>query len=302
MRLLENFDAEQDAQEAVEVLFVHGITATMKQGRDDSFSLWVHEEDEMDAARDLLVQIRENPQMRPEIASRAKAMRSEAKKSAKSARHREARAREALAPKTGIGPVTMALIAACVIVAVLTKLGDDTAALRPFTFVGFEIIGETRALPRGWASYLVDQQWWRLLTPIFIHFGIMHIGFNGWWLKDLGSAIEREHSSKVLIAMVLIMGVTSNVAQYVIEGGFLFGGMSGVVFGLFGFIWIRGRFDPTSRLGMPKQTVMWMMAWFAICFTGIVGPIANTAHAVGLVVGGAWGFLTSGYLRRKFMR
>ena len=73
--------------------------------------------------------------------------------------------------------------------------------------------------------------------------------------------------------------------------------MSGVVYGLVGYVWIRGKFDAGSGLYLHSSTVTMMLIWFFVCLVGIMGPIANAAHAAGLVSGMAWGFLSS--LRRR---
>jgi GlpG protein len=75
--------------------------------------------------------------------------------------------------------------------------------------------------------------------------------------------------------------------------------MSGVVYGLFGYVWMRGHFDSASGYFLSRQDVIWMMLWLLVCCTGVIGPVANTAHAVGLLVGAGWGFLRSGYLQRR---
>ena len=79
-------------------------------------------------------------------------------------------------------------------------------------------------------------------------------------------------------------------AQYLLSGP-SFGGMSGVVYGLLGYIWMQGRFNPASGLSLQPQTVTMMILWFFLCLTGMVGHVANTVHAVGLAGGIAWGFL-----------
>ena len=112
------------------------------------------------------------------------------------------------------------------------------------------------------------------------------------WLKDLGYAIERRHGTLYFFLMILVVGVTSNLGQFLHKGP-SFGGMSGVVFGLLGYIWIRSRFDPRSGLQITKHTVIFMMIWFFLCLSGRIGNIANTAHGVGLVVGMLWGFVSA---------
>src|SRR5262249_13522307 len=130
-------------------------------------------------------------------------------------------------------------------------------------------------------------QLWRLITPIFLHFGWPHIIFNMLCLRDLGSMIEARQSSLQLAILVLGIGVCSNLGQYYMSGP-AFGGMSGVIYGLLGYVWIRGKFDPGSGLFLHPSTVTMMLIWFVICYTPLLGHIANTAHAVGLVMGVAW--------------
>jgi len=75
--------------------------------------------------------------------------------------------------------------------------------------------------------------------------------------------------------------------------------MSGVVYGLFGYIWMRGKFDPASGLFIDQRSVILMMVWFGLCFTGWVGPIANIAHGGGLAVGALWGWLSAWWANRN---
>ncbi len=133
---------------------------------------------------------------------------------------------------------------------------------------------------------------WRLLTPIFIHFGLLHLLFNILWLWDLGGAVEVTENSWKLATLVSIIGIASNLAQYTLEGP-LFGGMSGVVYGLLGYIWMQQKYNTRSRISLKKPIIVWMLAWYVICWTGLVGPIANMAHTAGLIVGLAWGLSTS---------
>ena len=112
------------------------------------------------------------------------------------------------------------------------------------------------------------------------------------WLRDLGSMIEGRQSTRQLALLVVLMGVCSNVAQYFASGP-MFGGMSGVVYGLLGYIWIRGKFDPGSGLFLHQTTVVMMLVWYVLCLMNLLGNIANTAHTVGLFMGMGWGYLAS---------
>jgi GlpG protein len=112
------------------------------------------------------------------------------------------------------------------------------------------------------------------------------------WLRDLGSMIEGRQSSLMLVVLVLGIAVVSNVGQYFVSG-IGFGGMSGVVYGLLGYIWVRGKRDPASGLFLHPANVTMMLIWLFACMTGWLGPIANTCHFVGLVMGILWGFFSS---------
>src|SRR5205814_9740200 len=97
--------------------------------------------------------------------------------------------------------------------------------------------------PLGSLIEIKNGQLWRLITPIFVHGGFLHLLFNMWWMRDLGFMIEQRKGSLRLALMVLLVAIPSNIAQYMTAGPW-FGGMSGVVYGLFGYIWMKGKFSP----------------------------------------------------------
>src|SRR5207253_2404761 len=84
-----------------------------------------------------------------------------------------------------------------------------------------------------WLDHLKRGQVWRVLTPAFIHFSILHLMFNMFWLLDLGTMIETRRGTLKLLGLVLLSGILGNLGEYFWSGPF-FGGMSGVVYGLFG--------------------------------------------------------------------
>ena len=170
--------------------------------------------------------------------------------------------------------VTATLIALSLIVALFSKLGRD------FQFLHFLLISEYRqGLPE-----IISGQLWRLFTPIIIHFGIMHIAFNLLWLYQLGSVVEQRQSTRRMLILVIIISVLSNLAQYIWSGP-IFGGMSGVVYGLLGYVWAQGKFNPRAGIGLNQNITAMMLVWFVVCWLGLVGNIANMAHTIGLVCG-----------------
>jgi GlpG protein len=141
---------------------------------------------------------------------------------------------------------------------------------------------------------LVDSPW-RLITPALLHFSILHITFNLIWWLDLGGAIERLQSSWRLLGLALVVAAVSNLAQFLASGP-LFGGLSGVVYGLLGYVWLWGRWRPGEGLSVSTSIALLMVGWLLLCWTGLLGPVANIAHLAGLATGllltGIWLSLT----------
>lgn len=178
--------------------------------------------------------------------------------------------------------VTIALVTASIAVTAAVWL-EGAGRVLPALLIG-----------RPGSAFLADLlagEAWRLVTPIFVHFGALHLIFNMMWLWDLGGAIERLKGGVFLALFVAASGIASNLAQYTITQSPNFGGMSGVVYALLGYVWLQGRFNPAFGIALHRSTVAMMLAWYALCWTGLLGPIANWAHTGGLLLGIAWGFL-----------
>ena len=177
------------------------------------------------------------------------------------------------------GVLTMSLLITSVAVYLLSGMGTNKEILKGF-YISLQSEGLTEVL---------NGQFWRLFTPIFLHFSPLHILFNMYWLHVLGSQIERLKGSKFFITFVLALALFSNLAQFIMSGP-LFGGMSGVVYGLFGYVFIKCKFDPGDGFYIDSFTANIMFGWFALCFLGVFPSVANWAHAGGLLVGLAWGY------------
>lgn len=186
-------------------------------------------------------------------------------------------------PASGaLPPITLGLIAASGLVALWSALGARMESLPPLLIATPGVPGLQEVL-RG--------EVWRLFTPAFIHFGLMHLAFNMLWLWDLGRTIEVRRGPVLYLALVLVVAAASNFAQYALTGSPWFGGMSGVVYGLLGYAWIQGRLQPHVGVQLHNATAAMMAIWYVLCWTGLLGPVANWAHSAGLALGIAWGFL-----------
>ena len=125
----------------------------------------------------------------------------------------------------------------------------------------------------------------RLLGPAFFHFSWLHIVFNTMWWWQLGGSIEKNLGKITLINLFLISAIASNLGQFLVSGP-QFGGLSGVVYGVVGFVWWMGWLAPQRGLFLSKSIIGFLLFWLALGYTDIL-PInmANTAHLLGLISG-----------------
>ncbi|MDP2748843.1 rhomboid family intramembrane serine protease [Pseudomonas sp.] len=189
------------------------------------------------------------------------------------------------------------------IAAAITLLGDNLATVSWLSFVDYRVQGDYI-----YFSYLNDTlasgQWWRLLTPMLIHFGILHLAMNTLWYWELGRRIEARQGAVMLLGLTLLFSLAANFAQYLHAGPSLFGGLSGVLYGLLGHCWIFQRLAPTPAYRLPPGVLVMMLAWLLICMTGIFellqfGAIANAAHVGGLLAGCLTGLVGGALARRR---
>ena len=282
-----------DARQA-EVFQDYALTLGVKTRVDHEpggWAVWVFDEDAVTRAKSELEKFAANPgaSIYRDASEAASHLREAEQKKVELARKNTVQVRERWSrPLASRAPVTFVLMAISVFVAVTSQLGDKyEPTLRALVIAPYEVSdGYVR-----WHGLdaVREGQVWRLVTPIFIHFGLLHILFNMLMLMQLGPPVENRFGSWKMLLMVLAMAVLSNVGQYLASGP-TFGGMSGVIYGLFGYIWMKSRFDPASGFFMPPNAVIWLIGWFFLGVAGIIPGMANTAHGVGLVAGMVIGY------------
>lgn len=186
-------------------------------------------------------------------------------------------------------PATLVLIALSIVGFLVTTF--DPAALSALTFYPF-------AVQDNHIAFLaMGGQYWRLLTPIFLHFGLLHIAFNMLWLWELGRRVELAQGRWRLLLVAIAIGVGSNIAQAYFGGPAIFGGMSGVDYGLLSYCWLWGWWRKDPVLHVPTPVLIAMVALMLLSVVGfgylISGSaVANAAHMAGLMLGFALGGLT----------
>jgi len=293
MRLIGHLPTEDQARTFSDVLYVRGIQNQVEAEAGHGWAVWVGDDDELRQASEVLAAFRANPhdaKFKADARQAARVRREQAEaEGAYAKKVRDSRQIFHSLTGSGFGPLTVALICVSVGVFIFSKYGQQVGRVAVLFLSEYNT-----GLPE-----VMSGQVWRLLTPIFIHFGVLHIFFNLLWLRDLGNMIEQRQGTLHLALLVAVIGILSNLAQYGIHlaplftGGPFFGGMSGVVYGLVGYIWMRGKYDPACGLALHPATVLMMVIWFFVCLAGLFGSVANMAHFAGLVMGLAWGYLAS---------
>jgi GlpG protein len=280
MRCIGQVLGREHARTLNNFLLFEGIANQMEEEAHEAFQVWIHAEEDVERARSILSAYLAHPNDPRFVVGEVKPERS------RPTRVYDRTNLFKSSASFGLGPVTMIFIAICVTLYILVD------------YAGWEDLGRKLLMsslvsnnPMVELQDILHGEVWRLFTPVLLHGSIPHILFNMFAFKDLGSVIEARFSSLRLLLMIVSIGVFSNLVQFVWAGpSFL--GMSGVIYGLFGYIWMRARHDPTSGLFVPTRLVTMMLVWFFICWLPGMN-VANGAHAGGLVIGVVWGYLGS---------
>lgn len=312
MRQIGKVASAADLERLTDYLMTLGIT-TQSEPEGTEYLVWAHEEDRIDEARAALNEFHRDPQnpRYEQAAAQARKLRKEQVRRERTIQRQTVDLGRQWNARPATPQVTLALIAISVAVGVLTHLGDPLAEgvvgraaavealtdpnprlIQRLTITRFVYNNQTGApiyVPlESPKSKVIPWEIWRLVSPIFLHFSVMHILFNMMSLTSIGRLLEGRYGSLWMAVFVLMTGIGSNLAQYFVSGP-NFGGMSGVVYALFGFAWIRGWCDPAAGFRLGANSVFIMLLWLVLCFHGSLGNVANFAHLGGLLLGAAWG-------------
>jgi GlpG protein len=191
-------------------------------------------------------------------------------------------------PSPHHAPIVLGTIVLALVMAWVTAMGQNqlSAALM-FVDPRFYDWGTVAERIQALSATLAGGQVWRLITPDFLHFSWTHIIFNSVMLWFLGSQIEWFDGRARLLVLFVATSLLSNGLQYIVSGP-LFGGLSGVVYGILGYCWLSQRRVP--RFQFPPALVTFAVAWMVIGFTPFpealgLGRMANEAHLGGFVAG-----------------
>lgn len=307
MRMIGELPKGVDPRVLEDHLLGLGMKSRIDRRPDGGSVVWIINEDDVPRA---LEQFREylatpeDPKFRATVSKAKETRRAEAKKDREFRKNYRYASDLWAAPTIRQRPVTILAMAIAAVVYLLQNSQYQRDVMNALTFFDWRN-GLPDLRPHLGLTDVLDGQVWRLVTPAFLHFSPMHILFNGLWVMVLGTAIERHRGSWKLLLMILGAAVLSNLAEYEYMERlhaaptsptrfYTFGGLSGVVYALFGYVWMMGEVHPEEGLRIDSRNTMIMLGWLVICFTGaldgMVGPVANAAHLGGLAVGMALGW------------
>ena len=184
-------------------------------------------------------------------------------------------------------PFTLLLVLVCVVVALMSSIGSR---LDPVSGLFYPLLPSDSLFSLLGA---IDSPGLllRTLTPMFLHFGELHIVFNMLWLWYFGKQLEALQPKWLFCLLVVVISFVSNTTQYLAIGYNNFGGMSGVVYGLVGYAWIIRIFMPRSGLLLNNS----MFVFFVVALVAMEilasSIIATAAHVSGLLSGIVMGVL-----------
>ena len=186
--------------------------------------------------------------------------------------------------KNNAGPLTWAVTLACILVFIMMNVVGDQAVMI-------------------WLAWPYDPELkfevWRYFTHALMHFSLMHILFNLLWWWYLGGMVEKRLGSGKLLAIAVVSALLSGFMQHKF-GGPWFGGLSGVVYALMGYTWLRGERDPQSGIFLQRGLIVFSLIWLVAGWFNIFGmSIANGAHLTGLLVGLAMAFTDTLNVRKR---
>ena len=184
-------------------------------------------------------------------------------------------------------------------IALVSNYGSFISVIEPLTFLKFD-----SSISRGLIQFLsfnetyyIYNEWWRLITPMLIHFSFAHLAFNCLWIYVLGSKIEEYDGHFIFFILVIISSLGANFLQYIFSGPSLFGGLSGVIYGMLGYCMFVEFESKKDIYDLPPAIYLFMLVWLVLGFMGILnlfgfGNVANFAHLGGLIFGIIFAMIT----------
>ena len=168
----------------------------------------------------------------------------------------------------------------------ITRMGGDLnllGAIDSYTLVRFGA---------KYGLLIQAGEWWRLLTPMFLHGSLLHLGMNSWVLYDLGPTVESLYGRQRYLVLYVLSGIGGNVLSYWWSPHTISIGASGAICGLVGAMITYG-YRNRSRLGESVRNMYVRWAIYILIFGFMFPFIDNAAHIGGLLAGMGFGYVVS---------
>ncbi len=176
--------------------------------------------------------------------------------------------------------------------------------------------GRREAYAEVWKLGMLSTVWsgelWRPFTTTLLHGNLFHVAFNVYWLITFGRVLEPFFGSARYLLVLALLACASTMPSFLVNNwatpldGQVSGvGLSGVGYGLFGFLWIGQRYRSSFFEVCNPEVVQMFVAWFFFCIVLTyleVLPIDNVAHGVGCAVGVLYGQALFDQKRRLLWR
>lgn len=307
MRCLGEIQNRRQAEAFVAYLLTQGISTHVDgvAGDSDLWEIWVRDEDRLDDASQMLQQFKADPQH----AQYQDAIREAARIMSEKAKQRNAVAKNLRKVTYQVGtftdrripPLTLTLVIISCLVSVINNFGRPRQSNELGRSISMQLsfaspvdLHLTNGDP---AASLKKGEVWRAVTPIFLHGNTLHLVFNVIGLVVFGRLTERWMGTPRFALFVLVAALASNLLQGLapewLHGNPNFGGISGVVYALFGYIWVRTSMNPNLGVMIPFTVVVLLILPLVVGLTGLIPnwQYADLAHLGGLVVGATTAFL-----------
>ena len=203
--MIGQLESEASARLFSDFLYAQGIDNQTEPERGGGWALWIHAEEQMEAAKTLLNEYRQNSRdPKYQQASRVAEEKWRQEQKANEAAEKRFHDRSKLFPfgGLGVGYLTAVLIGISVATALVSSFGDNKKPIL-WLFISERIVEGGLSERLAGLLEIRHGEVWRLFTPMLVHFSLPHLFFNWLWMLDLGTMIERRQSARMLLALVL---------------------------------------------------------------------------------------------------
>ncbi len=302
MRYLAEVEGKQRAESFVAWLITKAIDTHIEQSRtrEQLWEIWIRDEDKLAQAKQELSEFESNssdPKYAAAIETARQIIKTKqaavqtAAKNVRPVRYRGASPAQAVSGP--LPPLTLTIILSCIVISLLSnftkpgmnsKLGlqiiDKMFFVSP---LAYEASGQdpTASLKRG--------EFWRIITPIFMHGDPIHLFMNMLGLIALGRITERLIGTPRYGLMILILGILPMLLACLMplkwDGSPFTVGISGVIYGLAGYLWLISSQRPDLGFRVPDVLIIFMLLFIVLGFAGLFHGVSHWAHLGGFLSG-----------------